>query len=195
MSITVTGRKINVSDSLREYAEEKIDRACKVIDMSPLDITVELSREKNPSNPLPACCEVTVQSHGHIVRVEEHEEDLHTAIDVASAKVERQLRKFKTRVVNNKVRTSKQYAAAEEAAFAASEELDLDALMDELSEADIVREKELVLTPLTRDEALIQMDLLGHDFFAYIDRDSNLVNILYRRDAGGYGLLKQVEEA
>ena len=54
--------------------------------------------------------------------------------------------------------------------------------------------KELVLEPLTEEEALVQIDLLGHDFFAYIDRDTNAVNILYRRDNGGYGLLKATEE-
>ena len=67
--------------------------------------------------------------------------------------------------------------------------------MSELSADDeVVRVKDLVLEPLTEEEALIQIDLLGHDFFAYIDRDTNAVNILYRRDNGGYGLLKQVEE-
>ena len=67
--------------------------------------------------------------------------------------------------------------------------------MQELSADDeVVRVKELVLEPLTEEEALVQIDLLGHDFFAYIDRDTNAVNILYRRDNGGYGRLKATEE-
>ena len=73
-------------------------------------------------------------------------------------------------------------------------ELDLDRLMDELSEDEIVRTKEMEFTPMTQDEALVQIDLLGHDFFAYTDRDTNKVHILYRRDDGGYGLLKQKED-
>ena len=93
----------------------------------------------------------------------------------------------KTRVIDKKI-------ASAPAKSAPATELDLDALMDELSGGDeIVRVKEITLDPLTEEEALIQIDLLGHDFFAYIDRDSNEVNILYRRDNGGYGLLKQVE--
>ena len=65
--------------------------------------------------------------------------------------------------------------------------------MEELSATDdkVVRVKEIEFQPLTEEEALVQIDLLGHDFFAYIDRDSNNVHILYRRDNGGYGLLKQ----
>lgn len=71
-------------------------------------------------------------------------------------------------------------------------DVDYDALMQELSGEDeeIVRVKELELLPLTEEEALIEIDLLGHDFFAYIDRDTSAVHILYRRSNGGYGLLK-----
>ena len=63
--------------------------------------------------------------------------------------------------------------------------------MDELSDDAVVRVKEMEFAPMTQEEALVQIDLLGHDFFVYTDRDSNLVNVLYRRDNGGYGLLKQ----
>lgn len=66
--------------------------------------------------------------------------------------------------------------------------------MDELAGEEIVREKVMEFEPLTRDEALIKIDLLGHDFFAYTDRDTGMVNVLYRRDDGGYGLLKQKED-
>ena len=111
---------------------------------------------------------------------------MYAAIDVAAAKVLRQLRKFKTRVIDKKIASAPAKTGAE---------LDIDGLMKELSADDeVVRVKELVLEPLTEEEALIQIDLLGHDFFAYIDRDTNAVNILYRREHGGYGLLKATEE-
>ena len=190
MSITITGRKMGISDNLRAYAEEKIGASMKVMEIDPLDAEVVLYREKNPSNPRPACCEVTLRTHGHIIRAEEHEEDLHTAIDVASATVLRQFRKFKTRVIDRKIR-GEQAASAEIARKTEEIELDLDALMDDLSDDEIVRVKEIEFAPYTQEEALVQMDLLGHDFFAYTDRDTNLVNVLYRRDGGGYGLLKQ----
>lgn len=185
MDITITGRKMPVTDALREYAEEKIGNSMKVMDIDPLTAEVVLEVEKNPSNPTPARCEVTMRARGHIIRVEESEENMYAAIDVAAAKVLRQLRKYKTRVIDKKI------ASAPADKSAPAKELDLDALMNELNGGDeIVRVKEISLEPLTEEEALIQMDLLGHDFFVYIDRDSNEVNVLYRRDNGGYGLIK-----
>ena len=105
MSITVTGRKMPVTDALRAYSEEKVGNAMKVMDISPLTAEVVLYREKNPSNPRPAVCEVTLRTKGHIIRVEEREEEMYAAIDVAAAKVVRQLRKYKTRVIDKKLRS------------------------------------------------------------------------------------------
>lgn len=194
MTITVSGRKMPVTDALRQYAEEKVGNAIKAVDADTVSTEIVLYTEKNPANPLPAICEVTVRVKGHIVRVEESEEDMYAAIDVAAAKVARQLRKYKTRVLDKKVRATERIVDyAHEDAHPESE-LDLDRLMDELSEDEIVRRKETEFTPMTEEEALIQIDLLGHDFFAYTDRDTNLVHILYRREDGGYGLLTQKED-
>lgn len=190
MSITVAGRKMNVSSSLREYAEEKIGNAMKVMDIDPLDAEVVLLAEKNRSNPRPATCEVTLRTKGHVIRVEEHEEDMFAAIDVAAAKVVRQLRKYKTRVIDRKLRADDENIRV--AKPITEGEFDPDALMAELSADDeVVRVKEIEFAPLTQQEALIEIDLLGHDFYAYTDRDTGLVNVLYRRNGGGYGLLKQ----
>ena len=193
MSITVTGRKMPVTDALREYAEEKIGNSMKVMDIDPLVAEVVLFVEKNPANPRPAVCEVTLRTKGHIIRVEEHEEDMYAAIDVAAAKVVRQLRKYKTKVVDRKLRAADETSRMAEPAAAG--ELDVDGLMQELAADDeVVRVKTIEFEPLTEEEALVKIDLLGHDFFAYTDRDSGMVNVLYRRDDGGYGLLKQTEE-
>ncbi|MFR7745948.1 MAG: ribosome hibernation-promoting factor, HPF/YfiA family [Eggerthellaceae bacterium] len=190
MEITVTGRKMPITDALRSYAEEKVGNAMKVMDIHPLTAEVVLHVEKNPANPTPATCEVTMRARGHIIRVEEHDENMYAAIDIAAAKALRQLRKYKTRVIDKKIADAPVVNKK-----APGKELDIDGLMSELSADDeVVRVKDLVLEPLTEEEALIQIDLLSHDFFAYIDRDTNAVNILYRRDNGGYGLLKQVEE-
>lgn len=193
MSITVTGRKMPVTDALRDYAEEKVGNSMKVMDIDPLVAEVVLFVEKNPANPRPAVCEVTLRTKGHIIRVEEHEEDMYAAIDVAAAKVVRQLRKYKTKVVDRKLRAADESIRVAEPTAAA--ELDVDGLMQELAADDeVVRVKTIEFEPLTEEEALVKIDLLGHDFFAYTDRDSGLVNVLYRRDDGGYGLLKQTEE-
>ena len=189
MSITVTGRKMNVTDALRQYAEEKIGNSMKVMDINPLDAEVVLSVKKNPSIALPCKCEVTIQTKGNVIRVEEEEQDMYAAIDVAAAKVLRQLRKYKTRVIDRKVRAGASEGGSIKGM--ATGDLDLDALMEELSDDEVVRVKEMDFAPLTEEEALIQIDLLGHDFFAYIDRDTSAFCVLYRRADGGYGLLKQ----
>ena len=191
MSITVAGRKMPVTDALRQYAEEKIGNSMKVMDIDPLVAEVVLYVEKNPANPRPACCEVTLRTKGHIIRVEECEEDMYAAIDVAAAKVVRQLRKYKTKVIDRKLRAVDETIRTEPVPTK-----DLDQLMEELAaDEEVVRVKEIEFAPLTEEEALVKIDLLGHDFFAYTDRDTNMVNVLYRRDDGGYGLLKQREEA
>lgn len=188
MDITITGRKMPVTNALRDYAEEKIGNSMKVMDIDPLTAEVVLEVEKNPANPTPARCEVTMRARGHVIRVDESEQDMYAAIDVAAVKVARQLRKFKTRVIDKKA------PGAIVDKTAPATELDVDGLMAELSADDeVVRVKEVTLEPLTEEEALIQIDLLGHDFFAYTDRDTNAVFILYRRDNGGYGLLKTAQ--
>ena len=184
MAITISGRHLNVSDELRSYAEEKIGAALKVIDSNDLSTEVTLRVERNRSIACPCICEVTVLIKGHIVRVEEREEEFHAAIDVAAAKVVRQLRKFKTRVIDRRTEAAP--------AQTSSSDPDFDALMAELSaDEEVVRVKEINFEPLTEEEALVQIDLLGHDFFVYTDRDSSAVCVLYHRSNGGYGILKQ----
>ena len=192
MAINVSGRKLTVSDKLREYAEEKIGNAMKVLDIDPLDADVVLQVEKNPAIANRCGCEVTIRTKGNVVRVEENEQDMFAAVDVAAAKVVRQLRKYKTRVIDRRIRSG----AAEGGSIrtAPTGDVDFDALMEELSDDEIVRVKEIEFEPMTEEEALIEIDLLGHDFFAYTDRDTNAVCVLYRRDNGGYGLLKQITE-
>ncbi len=194
MDVTVSGRKMPVSDSLRAYAEDKIGGAVAQLDVDAIACEIILYREKNPANPNPAVCEVTVILKGRVARVEESEQDMFAAIDVAAAKIARQLRKFKTRVKDKRKKATEEAVAARDAAAKPESDLDLDALMDELSADDeIVRRKKIHYTPMTEDEALVQMDLLGHDFFVYTDRDTNDVHVLYRRGSGGYGLLTPKE--
>lgn len=194
MDVTVSGRKMPVSDSLRDYAEDKIGGAVEQLDVGAIACEIVLYREKNPANPNPAICEVTVLMKGHVARVEESEMDMFAAIDVAAAKISRQLRKFKTRVRSKRTKkTEADIAYRDETAHPASD-LDLDKLMEELADDEVVRRKQIHYTPLTEEEALIQIDLLGHDFFVYTDRDSSNVHVLYRRSDGSYGLLTPKDE-
>ena len=190
MAITVAGRKMTVTDATRQYAEEKIGNAMKVMDIDPLDAEVVLSVKKNPSIALPCVCEVTIRTRGNVVRVEEEEQDMFSAIDVAAAKVLRQLRKYKTRVIDRKQRARNMPAPEPTAA-------DLGALIVDNEEEDeeLVREKVIELTPMTEEEALVQTDLIGHDFYVFENAKTGLVNVVYRRKNGGYGIIKpKIEE-
>ena len=189
MNITVTGRGIEVTAAMRSYVEEKLQAATNVLDM-PMEAETVLRVEHNPSNPVPQVVEVTVRVKGAVVRVSEAAVDMYAAIDLAADRVSRQLRKYKTRVIDRKTRNGEKTVDASPIPVSEGE-LDLDGLMSELSDDEVVRVKEIEFAPLTEEEALVQIDLLGHDFFAYTDRDTNLVNVIYRRDNGGYGLLKQ----
>ena len=189
MDMKVTGRKFAITDWMKKYCEDKIGSAARVFDIDPLTIEVVLTQEKNPANPTPSKCEVTLCAGGHVIHVEENEEEIHAAIDVASAKVTRQLRKYKTRVVDKRNRGADKETMMN--ASGAGSDLDLDALMADLSEEDIVREKEIKLMPMSLDEAMINFDLLGHDFYMFTDRETDKVCVLYNRKDGGYGLIKQ----
>ena len=117
MAITVSGRKMNVTPAIKDYVDEKIGRALEVFDSAAMDAEVVLRTEKNPAISLNAICEVTVNAKGAVIRVAESAEDMYAAIDLASDKVARQLRKYKTKGVDRKLRGSWSFVAVG-AAFA-----------------------------------------------------------------------------
>lgn len=195
MNIIVTGRHIAVTDALRDYATEKLQAATNVFAI-PMDVEVVLRVEKNPSNPVPDVVEVTVRMKNAVVRVSEAATDMYAAIDMAADRVSRQLRKYKTRVVDRRQRPG---VPAETPEPVSVEKLaaEIPAASDETAEQDeadelLVREKLIEFTPLTEDQALLQVDLLGHDFFVYTNAETGDVNVMYRRKNGGYGVIKPV---
>lgn len=194
MDITVSGRKMPITDALRNYAEDKIGGAVEQLDVDAIACEIVLFMEKNKANPTPAICEVTVIMKGHTPRVQVREEDMYAAIDVAAAKIARQLRKAKTKLVDKRKRQTETAVEHKKEDAKPESELDLDKLMDELSDDEIVRRKEIHPTPMTEDEALVEIDLIGHDFYVYTDRDTGKVHVLYRRKNGGYGLLVPADE-
>lgn len=196
MDITVSGRKMPITDALRNYAEDKIGGAVEQLDVGAIACEIVLYTEKNPANPMRAICEVTVIMKGHTPRVQVREEDMYAAIDVAAAKITRQLRKAKTKLTDKRKRQTESTLEyhREDAKGKVDNELDLDKLMDELSDDAIVRRKTIHPMPMTEDEALTEIDLIGHDFYVYTDRDTNKTHVLYRRNNGGYGLLIPADE-
>ena len=191
MEIIVSGRKTTVTDALRAHVDEKIGEALKVFDIEPMTCDVVLRYEKNPANPKPAIVEVTVRARGAVIRVAEHGEDMYSAIDMAADKVTRQLRKYKTKVIDNRQQGA---SAAEVAPVERVDDL-ADLLIPEEEDDQLVREKVIEITPMTEEQALIQTDLLGHDFYVFENATTGLVNVVYHRKNGGYGIIKPKIEA
>ncbi len=191
MAITVSGRKMNVTPAIKDYVDEKIGRALEVFDSAAMDAEVVLRTEKNPAISLNAICEVTVNVKGAVIRVAESAEDMYAAIDLANDKVARQLRKYKTRIVERR-------GGRGSIRHLQPDELDIpDVIPTEPEEDDdlLVRLKEVEMEPMTEEHALVQTDLLGHDFFVYFDQDAHQIQVIYHRKNGGYGIIRPIINA
>ncbi len=193
MNVVVTGRNIDLTPALKDYLLDKLQRSQKHFDHT-LHITALLSVAKNPSVADSQTAEVTIKVNGSVIRGEESTENMYASIDLVADKIERQLRKYKTRYYHkgNKVRELR----------------DSDALVDDGPEIDtdlqevskvitleevrpkIVRSKRFPLKPMLPEEACKHMDLLGHDFFMFINSESSHVNTVYHRRDGNYGLIE-----
>ena len=184
MQVNVTGRHMAVTDSTRAYAEEKFGRLAKIYDAEPVVAEVVLEARKNRSKTNRFVAEVTVRMKGHVVRAEEGADDMLQAIDLTSDKAETQLRKYKSRVVDR--RNGKHAPVVVKTAPGDGQ------LSEESEEPIISRTKRIETKPMTEEEALLQMELLGHDFFVFRHAETDLINVLYRRRGGDYGLIQPV---
>lgn len=191
VDIKISGRKVSVTDAMRDAVEEKIGSALKVFDIQPMTCEVVLRVDKNRSNPERRACEVTVFVRDTVVRVVAEAQDMYAAIDEAADKVARQLRRYKTRVVDRR-----QHAGHAMPRPLPTSVEDLADLIESSEDDDqLVREKYVDLKPMTEEQALVQTDLLGHDFFVFENATTGLINVIYHRHNGGYGIIKpKIEE-
>ncbi|HQE70765.1 MAG TPA: ribosome-associated translation inhibitor RaiA [Atopobiaceae bacterium] len=191
VDIRISGRKVTITDALRSHVEDKLGSALKVFDISPMTCDCVLRVDKNPSNLERKSCEVTVFVRDNVVRVVASGDDMYAAIDAAADKVSRQLRKYKTRVVDRRQKGGRIAVPANIEDLA-----DLIISSDEDEDDEIlVREKIIDLPPMTEEEALVQTDLLGHDFYVFTNATTGLINVIYHRKNGGYGIIKpKIEE-
>lgn len=175
MIYNIRGDKILVTDAIKEYITEKLDRLNKYFD-KPEEITANiLVKVKGFEQTI----EVTIPTTNFTIRNEESAEDLYAAIDLVSDKIERQIRKNKTRI--NKIEKD------------AAKKLNLSFIENvEEDEEDtiIVRRKTLSTKPMDEEEAMLQMEMLGHDFFVYKDRDTKRICIIYKRKDNNYGIIE-----
>jgi len=195
MQVTVTGRNIELTPALKTYLIDKLERSQKHFDHT-LNITALLSVAKNPSVAASQTAEVTIKLNGSVIRGEESTENMYASIDLVADKIERQLRKYKTRYFSKsgKVRSAAEMLEdgdeegaleIEEIDFSAKKEMTLEDIRPR-----IVRSKRFPLKPMLAEEACKHMDLLGHDFFMFINSETNQVNTVYHRRDGNYGLIE-----
>ncbi|MET3697630.1 SSU ribosomal protein S30P /sigma 54 modulation protein [Bacillus oleivorans] len=188
MNYIVRGENIEVTAALRDYVEKKISKLEKYFTESPnADVHVNLKVVPDKQ----AKVEVTIPMPQLLLRAEEKNPDMYAAIDLIVDKLERQIRKHKTKV-NRKLRekgsTKEVFAVHEESASAVATEADIDSDSD----LEIVRTKRFDLKPMDSEEAILQMNMLGHNFYVYTDAETNLTNVVYKRKDGKYGLIETV---
>lgn len=190
MHVTVTGRNIDLTPALKDYLIEKLKRAQKHFDQ-PLDATALLSVAKNPSIANNQTAEVTLKVNGTVIRGEESTENMYASIDLVADKIERQLRKYKTRYWQRAAKGRADspvpfdVGADEDDEFAVEKSITFEPIRPK-----IVRSKKFPLKPMKPEEAASHMDLLGHDFFMFINSETNQVNTVYHRRDGNYGLIE-----
>ena len=171
MKINIHGRKLEVTDAIKGYIEEKLKKLDKYFE-NPSDITATVVVKVRGNDQI---IEVTVPSKRFTLRGEESHKDLYAAIDLVTDKIERQIRKNKTRIKKN-----------------FKEVITFDSDVEEIEEDNnkIIKRKTIDMKPMSEEEAILQMNLLGHDFFVFNNTDTQNVSILYKRKDGDYGILE-----
>jgi len=188
MRYVIRGNNLEVTDALREYVERKLSRMEKYFDaVQDAQGYVSMSIIRGEHK-----VEVTIPLPGLILRAEESSDDMYASVDLVVEKLERQIRKFKTRV-NRKPRQDasfrtywKENGSGLTKSLTAVEESE-EAVDDDL---EIVRTKRFNLKPMDTEEAILQMDMLGHNFFVFTNATTDQVNVIYRRRDGKYGLIE-----
>ncbi|MCG7407976.1 ribosome-associated translation inhibitor RaiA [Paenibacillus sp. ACRRX] len=180
MNYSIRGQQIEVTEALREYVEKKLSRLERYFEAPASDVSVTLSVTRDLHN-----VEVTIPMPGLLLRAEDRSKDMYASIDSVVDKLERQIRKHKTKV-NRKFRQRDDSLnllfREEPSTTVAHEEEDM---------LELVRTKRFTLKPMDVEEAILQMNMIGHSFFVFSNADTKEVNVVYRRDDGRYGLIEQ----
>ena len=176
MKFTFVEKKVNLPKSLHAYAEKKVgklERYFKTDSEANLVFSVEKDRNK---------VELTIRSGSTILRVSESTSDMFASVDAAVTSMERQLRKHKTRLEKRLRQDAFERTVDEVSTFVPD--------VVEESEFEVVRTKRFAIKPMSVDEAILQMNLLGHSFYAFKDDETGVFAVVYKRNDGGYGLIE-----
>lgn len=186
MQFTIRGQQIEVTDALKDYVDKKLSRLDKYFEAPPTSeghVTLSVVRGLHT-------VEVTIPLTGVVLRAEDRSEDMYASMDAVVDKLERQVRKHKTKL-NRKIRQEgglktliADNGAAATGTTMAQAEYDED-------DYEVVRTKRFTMKPMDVEEAILQMNMVGHNFFVFSNIDTQEVNVVYKRDDGKYGLIER----
>ena len=192
MKILIHGKNLELTGALKEYTEAKIEKATHHYKDIVKEADIHLSIEKNPRVSFQTA-EVTIFANGTVIRAEEKTENLYSSIDLVSNKLCRKLRKYKER--NNKTIHNKQFKNKDSLPIESMESSFLDkALFKQGTKAILpepsIKNKYFEMTPISTEEARKQLDLIDHDFYVFRNKKNNELQVIYKRNHGGYGLIQ-----
>jgi len=174
MKFNIHGRKVTITPAIKDYITEKVGKLDKYFG-DPDNITANVNAKVKGDEQI---IEVTIFTPKLILRGEESSKDLYSSIDLVIDKLERQIRKNKTRLKKHVKNTEKVF------------NIDFEIPKEEEDKNKVVKRKTIENKPMSEEEAILQMNLLGHSFFVYEDIDSKNICILYRRNDGDYGIIE-----
>lgn len=181
MQLSIYGKSLELTPALRAYVQQRLDKLERFFPGAPPPAQVALSVQRDRQT-----VEVTIPFEGMILRAEDSESSMYAAVDLVLDKLERQIEKFKTR----ELRRHHRHSAAPAPSPLAPDPAGTAPPQPGPDDAEaLVREKRFLLKPMTVEEALLQMTLLGHDFFVFREAGSEELRVVYRRRHGGYGLI------
>jgi putative sigma-54 modulation protein len=179
MQINIRGKNLEITPALQDYVGKRLSKLEKYLDDAHTEAQVTLSVAKENH-----IVDVTISIGGLLLRGEESTQDMYASIDLVVDKLERQMHKYKTRI-NRKLRQTGLKELNEQYLNKKRDEEEKDPI--------IVRTKRFVMKPMPVEEALLQLNLLGHDFFVFTNAETEEINVLYKRKDGNYGLIGPME--
>ena len=172
MNLVISGKNLDITEGLRSAIEEKIGKLERYF-TDTTEVYVTLSTEKNRQK-----IEITIPMKGSIIRAEEVSSDMYVSIDLVEEVIERQLRKYKNKLIDKE----------QNAAHLSQSFIEADDFEDE--DIQIIRSKKFAMKPMDPEEACVQMELIGHNFFVFFNAETEQVNVVYKRKGNTYGLIE-----
>ena len=172
MNLVISGKNLDITEGLRSAIEEKIGKLERYF-TDTTEVHVTLSTEKNRQK-----IEITIPMKGSIIRAEEVSSDMYVSIDLVEEVIERQLRKYKNKLIDKE----------QNAAHLSQSFIEADDFEDE--DIQIIRSKKFAMKPMDPEEACVQMELIGHNFFVFYNAETEQVNVVYKRKGNTYGLIE-----